>query len=1006
MPLLRRSFALALVSVLFLAVLSPAHAGSSEFVRDEFNSVSYSGDDGSVAWQSIWLEAPLTNGPTTGEFQVVSDTYCVATNCLRIGPNDVTGRGAYREVGLSDSTAATLTFSFRRQLDGGSDGRLLVRVSSDGWSWSTVASYQLNTEDAGNVAQSLDLSSYAGAALKVGFFGDGEFGGYFFIDNVQVAMSTNTSPSFTTSLPDRADTETDTVSFAVSASDPDDDDLSFSAVGLPPGSSIDSNSGVVSGTIGYTAAASSPFSTIVTVSDGQGGTDTDSFVWVIDDLNRIPDMAFIPNMTANEEVVMQVTIDADDPDLPDDFLNYSLTSAPTGASIAPNGVITWTPTESNGPGTYGFTVKVKDSASPPASVVRSFSVTVVETNAAPQVSYIPDQALGAGDSMSYTVVATDPDIPPNSLAFTAAGMPPGIVINQNSGLISGTIPSTASQATGTATVTVKDNGTPQTRTVQTFAWQVTRGNHAPVLAPIANQNPESGGSIVFTAVATDADSGDTLNYWLADGIDAVPEGAAINPDTGSFTWKPTEVQHGTTYRINVGVSDSGSPRLSDTQLITIVVPEINKAPRVDKPANQRSAEGESVSVTVSATDPDPDDQLRFTATGLPRGLTIATTTGAISGVVGFEAAAASPYNVTITATDNGKPVKSNKASFEWRIDNTNRPPVATSTDVLAFVGEETPLSLVAEDPDGDDLEYSISVEPIFGVLEGDAPNYVYTSDGGNNSDSLTFVVTDGEFDAEASVTIELRTENAAPTAANDEYETDEGQVLEVAAPGVLGNDTDPDGEQLTAAVVSPPDHGRLVLNPDGSFAYTAAAGFVGGDKFIYLATDALGEESAATVVLTVNGVEVVAVPVVDDSPKVDVVAATTSLWQPAADGDQGFVAQVPRAIVAALNSGISTLPNLVLPLLLLAIALLIALTVGRITYLPAVAAKKHEEGYVKSYDAIHGLGRLIPSDGDDEVFVHGHALSKMETLEEGQKVEFIAADVRGRRIVLQIWPAT
>ena len=55
---------------------------------------------------------------------------------------------------------------------------------------------------------------------------------------------------------------------------------------------------------------------------------------------------------------------------------------------------------------------------------------------------------------------------------------------------------------------------------------------------------------------------------------------------------------------------------------------------------------------------------------------------------------------------------------------------------------------------------------------------------------------------------------------------------------MLGNDTDPDGDTLTAAVVdSAPSHGTLTLNADGSFTYTPAANFNGTDSFTYRASD-------------------------------------------------------------------------------------------------------------------------------------------------------------------------
>ena len=67
--------------------------------------------------------------------------------------------------------------------------------------------------------------------------------------------------------------------------------------------------------------------------------------------------------------------------------------------------------------------------------------------------------------------------------------------------------------------------------------------------------------------------------------------------------------------------------------------------------------------------------------------------------------------------------------------------------------------------------------------------------------------------------------------------TDEDTPLTVAAPGVLGNDTDADGDPLTAVLVSGPAHGTLTLNADGSFTYTPDANYNGPDSFTYKASD-------------------------------------------------------------------------------------------------------------------------------------------------------------------------
>src|SRR3989337_2371766 len=93
--------------------------------------------------------------------------------------------------------------------------------------------------------------------------------------------------------------------------------------------------------------------------------------------------------------------------------------------------------------------------------------------------------------------------------------------------------------------------------------------------------------------------------------------------------------------------------------------------------------------------------------------------------------------------------------------------------------------------------------------------------------------------------------NDAPLAGDDAYATDEDTVLVVPA-GLLANDLDPEGELLTAVLLSGPAHGALALEPDGSFTYAPDPNFFGADSFSYRATDESGASDLATVLLTVN----------------------------------------------------------------------------------------------------------------------------------------------------------
>jgi len=77
--------------------------------------------------------------------------------------------------------------------------------------------------------------------------------------------------------------------------------------------------------------------------------------------NVAPVIAAIPSQTVTKGVLLTFTASATDADLPANTLTYSLIGAPTGASInSSTGVFTWTPTETQGPGTFNFTVSVSD----------------------------------------------------------------------------------------------------------------------------------------------------------------------------------------------------------------------------------------------------------------------------------------------------------------------------------------------------------------------------------------------------------------------------------------------------------------------------------------------------------------------------------------------------------------------------------------------------------------------------------------------------------------------
>jgi hypothetical protein len=94
--------------------------------------------------------------------------------------------------------------------------------------------------------------------------------------------------------------------------------------------------------------------------------------------------------------------------------------------------------------------------------------------------------------------------------------------------------------------------------------------------------------------------------------------------------------------------------------------------------------------------------------------------------------------------------------------------------------------------------------------------------------------------------------NTGPVAVDDAFTTVEGEPLALAAPGVLGNDEDVDGDSLSASGLSQPVNGSVSLEADGSFTYTPDAGFTGKDQFTYEASDGIETSAPATVTITVK----------------------------------------------------------------------------------------------------------------------------------------------------------
>ena len=189
------------------------------------------------------------------------------------------------------------------------------------------------------------------------------------------------------------------------------------------------------------------------------------------------------------------------------------------------------------------------------------------------------------------------------------------------------------------------------------------------------------------------------------------------------------------------------------------------------------------------------------------------------------------------------------------------PPAFISTPVLAAT-QGTPYAYraVARDPDGGPISFTLDKAPT-GMKVVPVSAFVSRivwkpTNAQVGTQGVTVRATDPSgLSATQSWSIAVANVNDAPVARNNAYIMIKGGVLNVAAPGVLGNDRDPDaGDTLAAVNFSAPPSGTLAGNADGGFTYIPPPDFTGLATFAYQAQDNHGLASpAATVSVTVRG---------------------------------------------------------------------------------------------------------------------------------------------------------
>lgn len=174
--------------------------------------------------------------------------------------------------------------------------------------------------------------------------------------------------------------------------------------------------------------------------------------------------------------------------------------------------------------------------------------------------------------------------------------------------------------------------------------------------------------------------------------------------------------------------------------------------------------------------------------------------------------------------------------------------ITTNEDTAVFV----PVLANDVDPDsGFTLTAATQGAKGATLIQGDGTIRYTPAANANGADSFTYTVSDGSASDTATVAVTITPVNDAPVAWNDSVTTPEDTAIAIA---ILANDTDAEGDPLTAGNVGAVTNGTLVLNPDGTLTYTPNPDFRGFENFTYTASDPSGANSTATVHIEVTPV--------------------------------------------------------------------------------------------------------------------------------------------------------
>ena len=567
------------------------------------------------------------------------------------------------------------------------------------------------------------------------------------------------------------------LAFTLNGIDDDGDTLVYNVTGLPSGATLDANTGDFSWTPDYDMAGE--YTANFSATDGIETVYQEAAI-TVENTNRAPQFPAFDEINVAENSTM--TLDVGATDLDNDTLTYSC-NATYGAFYAANHTFTWTPGFDD-EGMHYIKFTVADKSTEDIVIV---AVNVTNVNRAPIFKAIADQTVGEGNTLSFTVNATDED--GTGLTYTAVNIPSESTFDSGTGDFSWT-PDYDMDGEYTANFSVSDG---EVTIYQEVSITVTDTNRAPVLDYIESVSVNETELVTINLNATDPDGDNPLYYTKDSGLG--------NLNDNVFTWVPSYEDKGIHY-INFTVTDGN---LTNTQMAVIGVNNTNRAPEFNSTIGAQTIhEGEYITFTVNATDADGDD-LTYSVSGDPETSTIEFTSTGINFSWTPSYTESDNYTVTFIVKDELK--YSDTLKVPITVLDVNRAPHFTLNS--SYEINETDTLTIDLDPYDEDTDDDVSVWiNNTGNASGSLSSGVYTWDT-DYYDSGTYVIefglSDGTITSYSNTTVTVNDVNAPPVlSAIGSQSVDEGDELTINLTA-----TDVDGDSLTFTIANEPTNADL-----------------------------------------------------------------------------------------------------------------------------------------------------------------------------------------------------